>query len=234
MTATPQRIRVVHRVGYRFAEPIRSAQISVMLRPRDLEHQRTVHHQLLVEPAAADDNTEFDAFGNHRQRVHVAEEARELTVTAVSLVTWSPPATPSQHAEARRWLDDVDAASAAGRCQQRATWIVDRLRSRGIAARYVAGYAVPRRRSRMLPHAWLAVETADGWLDFDPTSQQFSPPYLTVAWGDGYDDVAPLSGALGIGANARFRQQSSVIIEPKSSTSSSFHQHEASALRDQP
>jgi transglutaminase-like putative cysteine protease len=73
----------------------------------------------------------------------------------------------------------------------------------GLAARYVSGYletAAPEDGPRTVgadaSHAWPSIFVPGwGWLDIDPTNDQFvGPTYVTTAWGRDYDDVTPLKG----------------------------------------
>ncbi|HWH11587.1 MAG TPA: transglutaminase family protein [Solirubrobacteraceae bacterium] len=92
-----------------------------------------------------------------------------------------------------------------GVCQDFAHLAIACLRSIGLPARYVSGYLEtdpppgrPKLRGADASHAWLAVLVPDfGWLDVDPTNDQFgSNRYVVAAFGRDYSDVPPLSGVI--------------------------------------
>jgi len=92
-----------------------------------------------------------------------------------------------------------------GVCQDFAHLAVGALRSRGLAARYVSGYieTIPRPGQPKLQgvdasHAWASVWLpALGWVDFDPTNDQYvDDRYLVTAVGRDYGDVPPLKGVI--------------------------------------
>ncbi|MEU0542514.1 transglutaminase family protein [Nocardia sp. NPDC005978] len=100
-------------------------------------------------------------------------------------------------------------AARAGVCQDFARLGIACLRSLGLAGRYVSGYLAtdpPPGKERMVgvdaTHAWAAVWLPDGsaeggWLDFDPTNNQFADErYVTLAWGRDYADVPPVRGII--------------------------------------
>ena len=82
------------------------------------------------------------------------------------------------------------------------------LRQRGIPARYVSGYLVPRqcgstRASAMenviggqASHAWVQAYIPDtGWIGLDPTAGEFvEERHILVARGRDYGDVPPVRG----------------------------------------
>jgi transglutaminase-like putative cysteine protease len=94
---------------------------------------------------------------------------------------------------------------AEGVCQDFAQLAIGCFRSKGLAARYVSGYLEtrappgrPRRQGADVSHAWVSVFVADvGWVDFDPTNNQFvTDGYIVTAWGRDYSDVPPLKGVI--------------------------------------
>jgi transglutaminase-like putative cysteine protease len=102
----------------------------------------------------------------------------------------------------------VDAlATGAGVCQDFAHILIAVARSRGLPARYVSGYLVPRRTAEpgasveeviggQASHAWMEAYVPDiGWLGMDPT---FGKPvgiqHIRVAYGRDYGDAAPVRG----------------------------------------
>lgn len=96
-------------------------------------------------------------------------------------------------------------AARAGVCQDFAHLAVGCLRSLGLGARYVSGYletepppGKERLRGADVSHAWAALWVpGGGWVDIDPTNQQFvNDRYVTAAWGRDYSDIPPLKGVI--------------------------------------
>jgi transglutaminase-like putative cysteine protease len=96
-------------------------------------------------------------------------------------------------------------AGRQGVCQDFAHLGVAALRSIGLAARYVSGYLEtrpPPGRPRLVgadaSHAWISVFAPElGWVDLDPTNQQFvDDSYVVAAIGRDYADVPPLRGVI--------------------------------------
>ena len=92
-----------------------------------------------------------------------------------------------------------------GVCQDFAHVSVACLRSLGLPARYVSGYietlpleGQPKLIGADASHAWCSAWVPEfGWLDFDPTNNQFPPmQHITVGWGRDYRDVAPVHGVV--------------------------------------
>ena len=101
-------------------------------------------------------------------------------------------------------LDEVIEGSE-GVCQDFAQLAIGCIRSRGLAARYVSGYletrpppGLPRRQGSDVSHAWAAVFVPGvGWVDIDPTNDQFANErYVVTAWGRDYSDIPPLKGVI--------------------------------------
>ncbi len=97
-------------------------------------------------------------------------------------------------------------AERRGMCQDYARLAIAALRSHGIPARWVAGYALPGSRGHSVQraaarwqHAWFSAFLPErGWVDVDPTrAGGGADDLLTVAWGAEQSDVAPLRGRLG-------------------------------------
>lgn len=96
-------------------------------------------------------------------------------------------------------------AARRGVCQDFAHVAVASLRSLGLAARYVSGYietepfpGQPKLVGADASHAWCSVWVPTlGWLDFDPTNDEFPPQHhVTVGWGRDYSDVPPVRGVV--------------------------------------
>jgi transglutaminase-like putative cysteine protease len=92
-----------------------------------------------------------------------------------------------------------------GVCQDFAQIGIACLRSLGLPARYVSGYLEtdpPPGGEKLVgadgSHAWLSVLVPDaGWLDVDPTNDQFvNGRYIVCAYGRDYADVPPLNGVI--------------------------------------
>jgi transglutaminase-like putative cysteine protease len=100
----------------------------------------------------------------------------------------------------------------AGVCQDFSHLLIAVLRQRGIPARYVSGYLVPR-QSRIAPdegarpamenviggqasHAWVQANIPEmGWIGLDPTVGHFvDEQHILVARGRDYGDVPPVRG----------------------------------------
>jgi transglutaminase-like putative cysteine protease len=100
----------------------------------------------------------------------------------------------------------------AGVCQDFSHLLIAVLRQRGIPARYVSGYLVPR-QSRTTPdegarsamenviggqasHAWVQTNIPEiGWIGLDPTIGHFvDEQHILVARGRDYGDVPPVRG----------------------------------------
>jgi transglutaminase-like putative cysteine protease len=92
-----------------------------------------------------------------------------------------------------------------GVCQDFAHLGIACLRSVGLAARYVSGYIEtdpPRGGAKLIgvdgSHAWLSVLIPGaGWLDVDPTNDQFvTSRYIVTGYGRDYADVPPMNGVI--------------------------------------
>lgn len=92
-----------------------------------------------------------------------------------------------------------------GVCQDFAHLMLACLRSHRLPARYVSGYLLtdpppgqPRLAGVDASHAWVAAYSPwHGWVEFDPTNDQFADPrYITLAWGGDFADAAPLRGVI--------------------------------------
>jgi transglutaminase-like putative cysteine protease len=98
-------------------------------------------------------------------------------------------------------------ATKAGVCQDFSHLLLSLLRQRGIPARYVSGYLVPRAAADakgameqliggQASHAWVqAFIPGVGWIGLDPTVGTFvEERHIYIAWGRDYGDVAPVRG----------------------------------------
>jgi len=95
----------------------------------------------------------------------------------------------------------------SGVCQDFSHLLLAMLQSRGVPARYVSGYLVPRQgndeRAAMervigglASHAWVqAFIPETGWIGLDPTSGEYvDAQHIRVAYGRDYGDVPPVRG----------------------------------------
>jgi transglutaminase-like putative cysteine protease len=96
-------------------------------------------------------------------------------------------------------------AKREGVCQDFAHLGIACLRAMGLPARYVSGYLEtdpppgrPKLQGADGSHAWFSVLVPEaGWLDVDPTNDQFANTrYVVAAYGRDYGDVPPLSGVI--------------------------------------
>lgn len=98
-------------------------------------------------------------------------------------------------------------ANRAGVCQDFAHLLLSLLRMRGIPARYVSGYLIPRATldaqaamERVIggqaSHAWVQAFIPEmGWIGLDPTAGNFAEDrHVYIAWGRDYGDVPPVRG----------------------------------------
>jgi len=130
---------------------------------------------------------------------------RGFVETASSLIheqfTYKPGST-HVHSSVRDSL-----ATRAGVCQDFSHLLIAVLRQRGIPARYVSGYLVPRQAADaravmenviggQASHAWVQAHVPEtGWIGLDPTAGEFvEERHIVVARGRDYGDVPPVRG----------------------------------------
>ena len=95
----------------------------------------------------------------------------------------------------------------SGVCQDFSHLLLALLRARGVPARYVSGYLVPRQTADdqgamerviggLASHAWVqAWVPGAGWIGLDPTVGQFvDEQHIRIAYGRDYGDVPPVRG----------------------------------------
>jgi transglutaminase-like putative cysteine protease len=110
----------------------------------------------------------------------------------------------------------------AGVCQDFAHIMIACLRGVGIPAGYVSGFLrtfPPPGKENLVGvdamHAWVRawVGPEVGWVEFDPTNNQFAgTDYITIGYGRDYDDIAPVRGTMrGVG---RQSSRQSVDVQP--------------------
>ncbi|MBU8810321.1 transglutaminase family protein [Mycolicibacterium goodii] len=83
---------ITHRTVYRYSDDVTSSYGRGFLTPRDLDGQRCLSHELLIEPEAADRSTSRDVYGNTSSYFHVTTPHRVLSITGHSVVEVDPPA----------------------------------------------------------------------------------------------------------------------------------------------
>jgi transglutaminase-like putative cysteine protease len=161
----------------------------------------------------------YDLLASSQYAPHV-ELLREIVQTAAqnsggTLSGFVRAATEQVHASFRyekgathvhsSILDSL--ASGAGVCQDFAHILLAVVRMRGVPARYVSGYLVPRRTAEagssleeviggQASHAWIEVYLpGTGWVGMDPTlGLPIGLQHVRVAYGRDYGDVPPVRG----------------------------------------
>jgi hypothetical protein len=216
-----RRLRVVHAIRAWFEQPVTGAELVVRLAPRSLPHQRIVHHQLVVDPRPTQRRLRDDPDIASEEFV-MKDSFRTLEISAVSTVEradegarLAPASRDAVLATLERaGVGRLEAASfrGPGACRAGAEAALALLRGAGVEARYVAGYAIPARGARSLPHAWVSILVpGHGFIDFDPTAGVVAPDHVVLGSGAGYDEVAPFSGSL-FGSGG-YRLSSEVTVE---------------------
>jgi transglutaminase-like putative cysteine protease len=122
------------------------------------------------------------------------EAARAICAVVTDSIEYAPGSTGVQTIASEAW------EARRGVCQDIAHLTVGALRSVGIPARYVSGYAAPSRSADVgevmvgESHAWIEWWTG-GWYGWDPTSDEpAGSRHLSVGRGRDYGDVPPLKG----------------------------------------
>jgi transglutaminase-like putative cysteine protease len=135
--------------------------------------------------------------------------------------------------------------SGAGVCQDFAHILLGVLRLRGIPARYVSGYMVPRRTAEagasveeviggQASHAWVEAWTPDrGWLSLDPTlGARVTARHVRLAYGRDYGDVPPVRGVYK--GHAGQRLSVDVRVRPALDDEGREHMQEITAAPPEP
>ena len=78
--------RIEHRTTYTYDGDVTGSYGQFHLRPRDLDWQTCLSHEIRVEPGAAELHRHLDLYGNTKSYFHVVQPHTELVITAVSLV----------------------------------------------------------------------------------------------------------------------------------------------------
>ncbi len=85
------KLRVVHRTGYQYSDPVTTSLHEARLAPRESETQRTLSHALSITPFPSVTRKRFDYFGNRVQHFGLSEPHRSLEVLATSVVELRAP-----------------------------------------------------------------------------------------------------------------------------------------------
>jgi transglutaminase-like putative cysteine protease len=87
------KLRVVHRTGYAYSEPVSTSHHEGHLAPRDGEGRRTLVHDVAITPPPSLRRERFDYFGNRTLHFSLREPHRALEVVTTSVVdlTALPP-----------------------------------------------------------------------------------------------------------------------------------------------
>lgn len=78
--------RIEHRTTYTYDGDVTGSFGQFHLRPRDLEWQQCLEHEIVIDPAPSDLHVHTDLYGNTKAFFHVLQPHTLLTVTAVSTV----------------------------------------------------------------------------------------------------------------------------------------------------
>ena len=78
--------RIEHRTTYTYDSDVTGSYGQFHLRPRDVNWQRCVAHEISVDPQPADLFRHLDLYGNTKSYFHVVRPHTTLTITAISVV----------------------------------------------------------------------------------------------------------------------------------------------------
>ncbi|MFE6924054.1 transglutaminase N-terminal domain-containing protein [Nocardia sp. NPDC057663] len=81
-----RRYRVVHRTTYSYSDEVTSSYGRAYLTPREFAGQRSLEHDIYIDPVPSDRSVGTDVYGNTTTYFHVTSEHRTLEVTGESLV----------------------------------------------------------------------------------------------------------------------------------------------------
>jgi transglutaminase-like putative cysteine protease len=85
------RYRVQHITTYTYDDDVTGSYGQFHLRPRDLDWQQCLAHEVSVDPEPSDLFRHTDLYGNTKSYFHVIEPHTRLVVTATSVVEVTPP-----------------------------------------------------------------------------------------------------------------------------------------------
>ena len=78
--------RIEHQTTYTYDSDVTGSYGLFHLRPRDLDWQHCVAHEISVDPEPADLFRHFDLYGNTKSYFHVVRPHTTLKITAISVV----------------------------------------------------------------------------------------------------------------------------------------------------
>ncbi len=111
--------RIEHRTTYTYDSDVTGSYGQFHLRPRDLDWQRCVAHEIEVDPQPADMFRHVDLYGNSKSYFHVVHPHTTLEITSISIVEVSRQeldpaalAVPWERARPGHRPDDPDAWEA--------------------------------------------------------------------------------------------------------------------------
>ena len=108
--------RIEHTTTYDYDSDVTGSYGQFHLRPRDLDWQRCVAHEIVIDPEPADLFRHTDLYGNTKSYFHVVRPHTNLRITAISVVEVTKPVIDAD-AAARPWelarpLDCIDEPDA--------------------------------------------------------------------------------------------------------------------------
>jgi transglutaminase-like putative cysteine protease len=109
--------RIDHRTTYTYDSDVTGSYGLLHLRPRDLDWQSCVAHEITIEPEPADLFRHVDLYGNVKSYFHVVEPHTRLVVTSISVVDvgvneldpaaldrpWEEASPASRHEDPEAW-----------------------------------------------------------------------------------------------------------------------------------
>lgn len=88
------RYEILHRTSYQYADPVIQSNHLLHLSPRAVDHQETLRHNLIIEPAPAWRSDRIDYFGNPMTLISLEDEHKQLSVNALSEIVVKEVAPP--------------------------------------------------------------------------------------------------------------------------------------------
>lgn len=83
--------RIQHTTTYSYSSDVTGSYGQFHLRPRDLDWQRCLSHEVRIDPEPADLAQHVDVYGNLKTYFHVLTPHTRLTITGLSTVEIEPP-----------------------------------------------------------------------------------------------------------------------------------------------
>ena len=91
------RYRIEHSTTYSYDADVTSSYGTFRLRPRDLDWQTCLDHEVRISPGAADQFGHLDLYGNTKTYFHVVEPHEQLEMTSVNTVEVRPRLLDEEH-----------------------------------------------------------------------------------------------------------------------------------------